>query len=221
MGTHGLLESTQLRPSSIIHRESVCQSPAPKRTHPHQVVDIGLKSVLLLSTKRVSTLVQSSLESHIIVAGSLTSTGHNLGDTATLDDDDEHADAPVIPAPFLTSLDVSYEEQVKSISHPSHPSPLYLAKVCSWHCQVSKYDRRTWWVPCYWPLGFSAPLLFDKNDSPALRSLDFEGRRGKGPSVNSNVVSRRYSDVVRKSFTEHVSVGGNETLGGTGLVCKF
>ena len=65
---------------------------------------------------------------------------------------------------------------------------------------------------------YSAPLLFDKNDSPAPRSLNFKGHGGKGPSVNSNVVSRRYSDVVHKSFAELVSVGGNEALGGTGLV---
>lgn len=41
--------------------------------------------------------------------------GHNLGDAATLDDDDKCADAPAIPASFLASLDVSYDEWVMDI----------------------------------------------------------------------------------------------------------
>jgi hypothetical protein len=42
--------------------------------------------------------------------------GHNLGDTTTLEDDDECPDAPAIPAPFLASLDVSYDERVMDIA---------------------------------------------------------------------------------------------------------
>jgi len=41
--------------------------------------------------------------------------GHDLGDAATLDDNDERADAPAMPAPFLASLDVSYDERVMDI----------------------------------------------------------------------------------------------------------
>ena len=40
--------------------------------------------------------------------------GHNLGDAATLDND-ERANAPAIPAPFLAPLDVSYDERVVDI----------------------------------------------------------------------------------------------------------
>ena len=40
---------------------------------------------------------------------------HNLGDAATLDNDDERANAPAIPAPFLRPLDVSYDERVMNI----------------------------------------------------------------------------------------------------------
>jgi hypothetical protein len=80
MGADGPLKSTQLRPSSIINPKWVGQSPSPKKdnekiTHPLEVDDIGLKSVLPLSTKCASTLAQSSLESHVIFAGGSTSTG--------------------------------------------------------------------------------------------------------------------------------------------------
>ena len=40
---------------------------------------------------------------------------HNLGDAATLDNDDERANAPTIPAPFLRPLDVNYDERVMDI----------------------------------------------------------------------------------------------------------
>ena len=41
--------------------------------------------------------------------------GHNLGDAATVDNDNERANAPAIPAPFLAPLDVSYDELVMDI----------------------------------------------------------------------------------------------------------
>lgn len=41
--------------------------------------------------------------------------GHNLGDAATVDNDNERANAPAIPAPFLAPLDVSYDERVMDI----------------------------------------------------------------------------------------------------------
>ena len=41
--------------------------------------------------------------------------GHNLGDAATLYNDDECANTPAIPAPFLAPLNVSYDERVMDI----------------------------------------------------------------------------------------------------------
>lgn len=41
--------------------------------------------------------------------------GHDLGDTAALDDDDESTDAPAMSASFLASLDVGNDEWVTDV----------------------------------------------------------------------------------------------------------
>jgi hypothetical protein len=41
--------------------------------------------------------------------------GHDLGDAAALDDDDEGTDAPAMSASFLASLDVGSDEWVTDI----------------------------------------------------------------------------------------------------------